>query len=85
MTRSSLSIVHRRAVVDADVEIDALIARLSSDRPAAAKGVAMVERLITDAVASPLYNDARPSTLRQQAHAATVALEFEWNEVPLAA
>ena len=59
-TRSNISIVNRGAVIDAEVAIQALIARLSSHQPVASQGVAMVERLITDGVASPLYNEARP-------------------------
>jgi hypothetical protein len=87
MTRASISIVNRRAVVDAEVALDALIARLSSDRAVAPRGMAMVERLITDGVASPLYNDARPGTLRRQVFAATIALgdESEGDEFPIAA
>jgi hypothetical protein len=77
MTRSSLSIVDRRAVVEAEVDMDAVIELLSSRRPVAVQGMAMVERLITDGVASPLYNDARPGTLRRQPLAATSALELE--------
>jgi hypothetical protein len=77
MTRSSLSIVDRGAVVDAEAEIDAVIELLSSRRPVAVKGMAMVERLITDGVASPLYNDAAPGTLRRQLVAAASALEPE--------
>ncbi len=76
-TRSSISIVDRAAVIDAESSIQALIDRLSSHQPAAPQGVAMAERLITDGVASPLYNKARPGTLREQLLAATIALELE--------
>jgi hypothetical protein len=86
-TRSRISIVDREAVIDAEVAIEALIARLSSRQRVATHGVAMVERLITDGVASPLYNRARPGTLRRQVLAATIALELEpeRDEFPLAA
>ncbi len=86
-TRSNISIVNRGAVIDAEVAIQALIARLSSHQPVASQGVAMVERLITDGVASPLYNEARPGTLRRQVLAATIALELSpsTNEFSLAA
>lgn len=76
-TRSNISIVNRGAVIDAEVAMQALIARLSSHQPVAAQGIAMVERLITDGVASPLYNTAGPGTLRRQVLAATIALELE--------
>lgn len=86
-TRSSISIVDRSAVIDADVAIQALIARLSSHERVAPQGVAMVERLITDAVASPMYNQSGPGALRRQLLAATAALELESDhgEFPLAA
>lgn len=86
-TRSSVSIVDRGAVIDAEVAIQALIDRLSSDQPVAPRGVAMVELLITDGVASPLYGKATPGTLRRQVLAATTALELqpERHEFPLAA
>ncbi len=76
-SRTSISIVNRLAVIDAEAEIRALIDRLSSRRPVTAEGVAMVELLITDGVESPLYTDASPGTLRRQVSAATIALEIE--------
>jgi hypothetical protein len=87
MTRSSMTIVDRRAVIDAEVALDALITRISSDRPVAAQGMAMVEWLITDGVDSPLYNDARPGTLSRHVSAARIALEPEpeSGEFPVAA
>jgi hypothetical protein len=49
--------------------------------------MAMVELMITDAVESPLYDYAKPGTLRQQVLATTIALELEpeAGELPLAA
>lgn len=87
MTRSSMTIVNRRAVIDAEVALDALITRISSDRPVAAQGMAMVDWLITDGVDSPLYNDARPGTLSRHVSAARIALEPEpeRGEFPVAA
>jgi hypothetical protein len=77
MTRSSMTIVNRRAVIDAEAAVDALIKRISSDRPVAAQGMAMVEWLITDGVDSPLYHDAGPGTLSRHVSAARIALEPE--------
>jgi hypothetical protein len=87
MTRSSMSIVDRVAVSDAEVAINALITRLTSHRPVSAQGAAMVEWLVTDGVDSPLYSDAEPGTLRREILAATIALELqpEAGELPLAA
>lgn len=88
-SRVNISIIDRRAVIDAEVEIEALIARLTSERPVAARGMAIVELMITNAVESPLYGDAKPGTLRRQVAAATTALEpkaeSERPELPLAA
>ena len=76
MARANIVIIDRRAVIDAEPEIEALIERLESDRPVAAQGMAIVELMITNAVESPLY-DSKPGTLRQQVLAATIALELE--------
>ncbi|HXO07077.1 MAG TPA: hypothetical protein VN880_03555, partial [Solirubrobacteraceae bacterium] len=77
MARANIVIIDRRAVIGAEPEIEALIERLESDRPVAAQGMAMVELMITDAVESPLYDYAKPGTLRQQVLATTIALELE--------
>jgi len=84
-TRSTASLVHRRAVIEAEGAIDALIARLTGADPIAAEGMALVEQLITDGVSSPLYNTAEPGTLRRQVMVATGALDPELPELPLAA
>ena len=84
-TRSTASIVHRRAVIEAEDAIDGLIARLTDADPIAADGMALVERLMTDGVSSPLYNTAEPGTLRRQVMVATEALDPELTELPLAA
>jgi hypothetical protein len=75
--RANFSIIDRRAVLDAEPEIETLIGHLSSYEPVAAQGVAMVEMLITDGGKSPLYGETKLSHLRQQVVAATTALELE--------
>lgn len=87
VTRGNILIIDRRAVIDAEAELEALIERLESRRPVAAQGMAIVELMITDAVESPLYDYAKPGTLRQQVLAATIALELdpEAGELPIAA
>jgi len=82
MRRANMSIIDRRAVIDAEVEIEALIARLRSERPVAARGVAIVELMITNAVESPLYDYAEPGALRRQMTAAMTALEPESEPTP---
>jgi len=52
-----------------------LIARLSSCRPVAVKGMAMLDRLMTDGISSPLYAPAEPGALRWQIIMPTQALD----------
>lgn len=54
VARALVSIVNRHAVLDADGALRATIARLASFDPLAAKGMAMLERLLTDGVWSPV-------------------------------
>jgi hypothetical protein len=84
-TRSTASLVRRRAVIDAEDAIDGLVARLSDADPIAADGMVLVEQLITDGASSPLYNAAEPGTLRRQVEAATEALDPELTARPLVA
>ena len=84
-TRSTVSLVRRDAVIDAEGAIDGLIARLADADPIAAAGMAFVQRLITDGVSSPLYNAAEPGTLRRQVMVATEALDPEVTELSVAA
>ncbi len=83
-SRSTASIVHRGAVIDAEDAIDGLIDRLSDAEPIAAEGMALVEQLITDGISSPLYNAAERGTLRRQVKVATEALDPELIELPVA-
>jgi hypothetical protein len=87
MSRANISVIDRRAVLDAEEAMTALIARLSDHEPVAAQGVAMVEMLITEGGESPLYGDTKPGNLRQQVVAATIALELERDSdtLPIAA
>jgi hypothetical protein len=68
-------IIRRRAVIDADDAINALILRLSNGEPVAAQGMAMLDRLTTDGASSPLYVSAEPGTLRRQVMVATQAMD----------
>jgi hypothetical protein len=78
-------IIRRRAVIDADDAINALIARLRDSEPVAVQGMAMLDRLTTDAASSPLYVPAEPGALRRQLIVATEAMERAPVELPLAA
>ena len=66
VTRSLVSILNRRAVLEADGAIQATIARLANPEPVTIKGMAMLERMITDGGSSPFYSPAEPGTLRRQ-------------------
>jgi hypothetical protein len=74
-------IIRRRAVIDADDAINALIVRLSNNEPVAAEGMAMLDRLTTDGASSPLYVAAEPGTLRRQLMVATEAMDPEQAEL----
>jgi hypothetical protein len=70
--------IDRRGIRDAEGAIVALIGRLDSPRPVQAKGMAMVERLLTNTDdESPLYSPAVPGTVRRAVETATAALDPE--------
>ena len=88
MSRSSAVIIRRGAVVDAEPEIRALIDRLTAPRPVRARGVAILERILTDADRSPLYVAGEPGSLRRSIALATAALEpagASWHEFSIGA
>ena len=65
MTRSRVVIIRRGAVLDAEGAIDAMIERLGSSQPVRAEGMAIAERILTNADRSPLYNSSEPGALRR--------------------
>ena len=75
LARSSAVIIQRGAVLDAEDAIRTMIARLGSGQPARAAGMAMAERILTDADASPLYNAAQLGALQREITAATAAMD----------
>ncbi len=75
MTRFAVTIIRRRAVLDAEDALETTIERLASPEPVAPEGMALIERLLTNADASPLYNVSAPSALRRVVLVATAALE----------
>ncbi len=74
-TRARLSIIDRRAVLDAEGAITEMIERLTGPRQVRAQGMASLERLLTNADRSPLYNPAGPGTLRRTIRVTTGALD----------
>jgi hypothetical protein len=75
-------IIDRRAVLDGEQVIDALIGRLESPSPVCAEGMAILDRILTNADRSPLYNPSEPGTLRRLICVATSALDTEPAQPP---
>ena len=75
ITPHNIVIIRRRAVVDAEPELRALTERLLAPEPVQAKGMAIAERIFSDAEHSPLYNPAERGTLGRVALEAAAALE----------
>jgi hypothetical protein len=73
-TRAVVPIIDRRAVLDAEADIKDTIQRLLASQPVGAKGMAMIERILTNADRSPLYNRSEPGTLGQTIRLATAEL-----------
>lgn len=77
-TRSAVPITDRRAVLDAEAAIAETIERLRAPRPVQPQGMALLERIITNADgSSPLYNSSQPGTLRRTISSATAALDAQ--------
>jgi hypothetical protein len=88
LTRLRAVIIRRSAVLEAQSAIDAMIERLDSPVPLRAEGMAVAERILTNAERSPLYNRSEPGELRRAIRVATEALDpapAESHEFPLAA
>lgn len=88
LARLPLTIINRAQVAGAEDAINAMVERLSYAEPVRAEGVAIAERILTDAVTSPLYNAADPGALRRQVLVATAALDAAGRpdaELPIAA
>jgi len=85
LTRALVSIIDRYAVLEAKDAIQATIARLASPDPVAAKGMAMLERIVTDGISSPLYNRPEPGTLSRQLLVAKSELDPTPVDSPIAA
>lgn len=75
MSRPRAVIIDRAAVLDAEDAIRAMIDRVADSRPIRAKGMAIAERMLTNAELSPLYNASEPGSLRRLIRAATAAMD----------
>jgi hypothetical protein len=70
-----VSIIDRAAVLNAEDSITELAERLRSPAPVQPEGMAMLDRILTNAERSPLYNRAEPGALRRVICGATAALD----------
>jgi hypothetical protein len=80
MTRARVVIINRVAVLEAQEAIERTIERLVSPRPVRAQGMALLERILSNADRSPLYNSSETGALRRTIRAATDALDGESGE-----
>jgi hypothetical protein len=85
ISRSRVVIIQRRAVLQAQDAIKALIERLGSSEPVRAEGMAIAQRIVSDAESSPLFNPSEPHTLRRVILLATAMQQPEPGELPTAA
>jgi len=85
MNRSRVVIIDRRAVLQAEGAIKALIERLDSPEPVRVEGMAIAQRMVSDAASSPVFNPSEPRALERLVRLATAALEPERDELPIAA
>jgi hypothetical protein len=74
-TRSNVVLIRRGPVLDAEDVLLALAARLNAPAPVSPQGMAQLERILTNADQSPLYNASEPHRLRQLLSAALYAMD----------
>jgi hypothetical protein len=84
-TRVMAGIINREAVLDAEDAIQAMIERLGRPEPVTVNGMALVVRLMTDGVSSPVYNPAARDTLRRRGLLTTAELDRNRSELLIAA
>jgi hypothetical protein len=75
MTRAQIAVINRGAVLGAEDALVELIERLGSPNPVQARGMAILERILTNADRSPLYNSCGPGALRGMVCAAAAAMD----------
>jgi hypothetical protein len=76
------ALIRRGAVRHAEDVITAVISRLEGPHPVTPQGMAQIERMLTNADNSPLYNDAAPGALRSAMSAVLCALEPDRGSSP---
>jgi hypothetical protein len=84
--RARTIIIRRGPVLEAESLISAVAARLAGPETIRAQGIAQVERILTNAEISPLYNRSEPGALRGVLAAALAAMDGEptqFHEFPI--
>jgi hypothetical protein len=76
------ALIRRGAVRHAEDVITAVISRLEGPHPVSPQGMARIQRLLTNADSSPLYNDAAPGALRRAMSGVLCALEPDRGSSP---
>ena len=74
LARSRAVVIRRGAVLRAEDAIRSMIARLETTEALRPQGMAMAERILTNADGSPLYNPAEPAALEREIGLATAAM-----------
>ena len=74
-----LRVVHEHVLDRAELEVRHVVEfeRLRSPEPVQAQGMALVERILTNADGSPLYNASEPGALHDEMRGAAAALEAD--------
>jgi hypothetical protein len=75
MSRSNVILIRRGPVLKAEDELRAMVTRLLQPAPVSPQGMAQLERILTNADHSPLYNAREPQTLNRQLAAALRAMD----------
>jgi hypothetical protein len=75
MSRSNVILIRRGPVLKAEDLLRAMAARLDDPSPVSPQGMAQLERILTNADHSPLYNASEPRALDRQLAAALRAMD----------
>lgn len=75
LARAHVILIRRGPVLDAEDVIRALAARLDGPAPVRPQGMAVLERILTNAENSPLYNRSERGALKRQLAAVLYAVE----------
>jgi hypothetical protein len=75
MARANVILIRRGPVLEAEDLLRAMAARLDAPAPVSPHGMARLERILTNADNSPLYNPSQPRALHRQLAGALRAMD----------